>query len=342
LPWELNRAAQESGVRVILDGFDGDTTVSHGAVRFTELAEAGQWEVFAREAGAVSQHFPVSAQDLLQTYGLNCLDSLAKKQRWLTFCTAINQINKYFHVSRRDLVWRHGLTAFVPARILRRQRSRNNGVDPIINPDFARYVGLQERMRVLDRDRSNPPRTVREDQWRSLTSGLFTSVLELSDRSAAAFSVDVRHPFMDKRLIEFCLALPPEQKLYQGWSRIVMRRAMSNILPEEVRWRGGKTDLNANFLRGLMTFDRKILDDMVFGPSEAFAKYIDTAILRLVYQRLRSRDKVKLDDVMRIWKAVTLAYWLENIRTSNADYQKVETSEGVNVKTSYKQIVKSA
>ena len=38
LPWQLNQAASHAGVRVVLDGFDGDTTVSHGAARLTELA----------------------------------------------------------------------------------------------------------------------------------------------------------------------------------------------------------------------------------------------------------------------------------------------------------------
>jgi hypothetical protein len=36
----------------------------------------------------------------------------------------------------------------------------------------------------------------------------------------------MRYPFWDKRMIEFCLSLPPEQKIKKGWTRMIMRRAM--------------------------------------------------------------------------------------------------------------------
>ncbi|HEU4752134.1 MAG TPA: asparagine synthase-related protein, partial [Armatimonadota bacterium] len=45
----LYRAAAAQGVRVLLDGLDGDTTVSHGLSRLTELARAGAWRQAAQE-----------------------------------------------------------------------------------------------------------------------------------------------------------------------------------------------------------------------------------------------------------------------------------------------------
>jgi asparagine synthase (glutamine-hydrolysing) len=247
---------------------------------------------------------------VLQAYGLPGLERLAREQRWRAFAATINQINKYFQASRRELLWQHGLRPLIPAQVFHGQKASRDVVHSIVNPDFARRIGLQERMRVLKGERSNPPRTAREDHWRALTSGLFTLVLELSDRCAAAFSIEIRHPFMDKRLIEFCLALPPEQKLYQGWSRVVMRRAMSGVLPEEIQWRGGKTDMTPNFLRGLLTTDRRALDEVILNECESIEKYIDIQTLSQVYQRLISQDKVKIDDAMTIWRVATLAYWL--------------------------------
>jgi asparagine synthase (glutamine-hydrolysing) len=312
LPWQLNRATRQAGVRVVLDGFDGDTTVSHGAARFTELARAGEWDTFALEANAVSRHFPTSPLAILKTYGLPFLEELARGQRWIAFVAAINRINGCFQVSRRDLLWQHGLRPLIPSQILGGRRHPVTSIDSIINPTFARRIGLQERVRALRGARSNLPRTAREDHWRTLTSGLFTSVLEISDRCAAAFSIDVRHPFMDKRLVEWCLALPAKQKLSQGWSRIVMRRSMSGIVPEEIRWRGGKTDMNPNFLHGLLTADRRVLDEVVLHPSGGIAQYVDVHALGQAYERLTSRERVKIDDAMAVWKVATLAYWLRS------------------------------
>ena len=317
LPWGLNKATKQTGVRVVLDGFDGDTTVSHGVVYFAELARKGQWETFSAEARAVAQHFPVSPLNLLHQYGLPYLEELARGWKWIAFTTAANQLNACFQVSRQNLFLQHGLKPLVPESLqktwqtLRGHDTAGDGIDPIINPDFARHIGLGERLRTFDTAQMSPPLTVREDHWRSLTSGLFPLVLELSDRCAAAFSIEARHPFMDRRLIEFCLALPPEQKLHQGWSRIVMRRAMADVLPEQVQWRGGKTDMNPNFVRGLLTFDREILDEIISRHSQRIARYVETNILREVYTRLISQGKVQIDDVMTVWKVATLASWLQ-------------------------------
>ena len=45
---------------------------------------------------------------------------------------------------------------------------------------------------------------------------------------------------MDKRLVEFCLALPARQSLRDGWTRLILRRALAHTLPEKVTWRVGK------------------------------------------------------------------------------------------------------
>jgi asparagine synthase (glutamine-hydrolysing) len=318
LPWQLNRAVSEAGVRVVLDGFDGDTTVSHGAARFTELAYAGKWQMFAHEANGVSRHFNVTPHRLLETYGVVVLEELAKKQRWLAFATAINQINRSLQASRSELLWRHGLKPILQFQMIGKRTSSQTSIEPIINAEFACQIGLKERLRDLKRDRLTPPRTAREEQWQKLTSGFFTTVLELSDRSAAAFSIEGRHPFMDKRLIELCLAMPPEQKLHNGWSRSVMRHGLSGILPEEIRWRGGKTDMNPNFVCGLLISDRDALDEAILNQPQVIEKYVNIGSLSRLYRRLVSRDRINIEDAMTIWKVATLVCWLRSGQFRNS------------------------
>jgi asparagine synthase (glutamine-hydrolysing) len=52
LNWNLYRLAAGSGVNVVLEGFDGDTVVSHGIGYFGELAQQRRWLRLAVEAGA--------------------------------------------------------------------------------------------------------------------------------------------------------------------------------------------------------------------------------------------------------------------------------------------------
>src|SRR2546422_9227228 len=95
-------------------------------------------------------------------------------------------------------------------------------------------------------------RSARECHFRRLTSGGFTWTLETLDRAASGFGIEARHPFFDRRLAEYCLALPPQQQLYRGWTRRVMRDALADLLPDDVQRRGGKTGLSPTVVQALL------------------------------------------------------------------------------------------
>jgi len=315
LPWGLFRAAQQEGVRILLDGFDGDTTVSHGVFYLNELARQGQWAAFATNTDGLSKNFGNSPLDIFKQYGLKYFEELACQWRWGTFTREVQEVTKYFTISRRDLFLHHGFKPLVPKfvrqtwRALRGRNESTESINPIISHNFTQRISLKERIQSLDESWLSQPLTAREAQWHELTSGLITLPLEVMHLTAPAFSVEPRHPFMDKRLIEFCLALPPQQKLHQGWTRMIMRRAMANILPEQVQWRGGKANYEQKFVHGLLTIDREIVDEVMLNDLESIEAYVDTHVLQEVYQRLISPGKAKSEDALALWAPVALALW---------------------------------
>jgi asparagine synthase (glutamine-hydrolysing) len=65
-------------------------------------------------------------------------------------------------------------------------------------------------------------------------------LLHWEDRDSMAHSVEARVPFLDHRIVEFALSLPPEYKLHAGMTKRVMREAMRGVLPERIRARTDK------------------------------------------------------------------------------------------------------
>lgn len=59
------------------------------------------------------------------------------------------------------------------------------------------------------------------------------------DRNSMANSIEVRNPFLDHRLVNFCLSLPDNYKIRNGWSKFILRASMQE-LPKEIRWRRDK------------------------------------------------------------------------------------------------------
>lgn len=58
---------------------------------------------------------------------------------------------------------------------------------------------------------------------------------------ALAAGVDLRSPFFDRRLVDFCLRLPPHLKRRDGLTKVVLREGLRDVLPEKLVGRRDKT-----------------------------------------------------------------------------------------------------
>jgi asparagine synthase (glutamine-hydrolysing) len=54
-------------------------------------------------------------------------------------------------------------------------------------------------------------------------------------------------PFIDKRVLEFCLAAPGSMKVRDGYQRYLIRRALDGILPRRIQWRTEKRPFSPDY-----------------------------------------------------------------------------------------------
>jgi asparagine synthase (glutamine-hydrolysing) len=282
----LYPAARQRGVRVLLDGAEGDNAVSHGYEYLPELLQRGHWGKLYRE---------------------------------------VNLLGRRRNLAPLRAFWFWALKPAIPEPVLRQfwkilGKRWWDSDQEIINPDFARRMGLKERQQALVRQAPPAVTPSRKQHWLLLTAGMDSYCFEALDKTAAPFGIEQRHPFYDKRLLEFCLALPPEQKLHQGWNRLIMRRALAHLYPPEVCWRGSKTSFRANFVKALLAYERPRLEELVIEDPEAIRPYINLAVLRRDYQQLLAGKKG--DYCFSIWRAVTLALWLRQMNPESGRQNK--------------------
>ena len=324
LNWLTASAARDAGVRVLLTGQDGDTTVYHGWQYFKELARAGRWEEFAREARqsvdnirrehgsyAMQETF-TNPRDFLNAYAGTYLKEWAVEGNYIRFARAINGISKHFGVSRSEMYRRFWRDLVLPSSIARSRYeqvqadSARSAIPEIIDPDLADHIGLDARL-AEDRLEKAFDVTVRESQRRVFNSPHLLYSFEKFEHYGAACGVEMRHPFMDKRLVEYCLALPPEQSMKHGWTRVIMRRAMDGVVPDSIRWRVGKTSLAAPYGYLLRQKSREQLRDVISGI-EVAGDVIDTSYVKKIYER---GEEASSDETHDLGTAVSLALWLQ-------------------------------
>lgn len=261
----------ESGSRVLLGGFDGDVVVSHGLERLTHLLRRGRWGTLRSEVSALAPRLGLSRWEALRSFVVAPASPPVARRLWRA-------------VHGRD---RRGWAGGAP-----------------IDPGFARRVGLSARLVALERAGA-VARTAREEHRAELASGVLPAALEIRDRIGAAAGVELRHPFFDVRLVELCLSMPEDQKMRNGWTRSIQRRALAGIVPEQILRRSDKGRINDALLVGLLEAERANLERSSrtgWGGAGPFLA------LPALSSSWRSGEA---GDLPGVWQALTLARWIE-------------------------------
>ncbi len=287
--WNIYSIAKNQNIRIMLDGFDGDNTVSHGVGYLSELALAGRWLTLCWEIQGYAKNFKFSFWQILWQHFYNYgFKRLVRKYK------PLNLIHKLWQAGSKRL-WRTNIQA-QPQNV-------------ILNSTFVEKISLEQRHQNFEQVHNLPQHNQRHHHYKCVTAGVLPYTLETLDHASAGFGIELRYPFWDKRLVEFCLSIPANQKMSQGWTRAVLRRGMAGFLPQEVQWRGGKGNLSYGFDRGLLKFERGRLEQMLTQELNLIEEYINKKTVTEACQKFISQQSHD-DDATVTWKALDLSLWL--------------------------------
>lgn len=289
--WQRAEIANEIGTRVLLTGFDGDSTISHGFEYLSELSRRGNWEEFEREVENYFRNMKkenppkndqlnISKESAVRSYGYKGLQKHIKKRDYIKFVKGVYKLSKISKIGQHQIYRRFGRRLINSIPVLGGifeekidKIGEEENIPSIIDTEFALNVNLPKAIQTEKAHRNHP--SVREAQWALLTSGRMERTLESLNHYAAANGIELRHPFMDKRLVEYCLSLPSEMSFNNGWSRLILRKAMHGIIPETIRWRFGKTGFYSATSEAFFERDGALLREVVenLGDLEDFIDY---------------------------------------------------------------------
>lgn len=326
--WKSYQAAQNEGVRVMLNGFDGDTTVSHGVLRLRELVEAGDWTTFSKEALWLSQrhsdldHYQPfeemlgSAGALFHEFARPQLKALAESKRWVAFLRATRVLSQYFTVSTRSLLRQYWRDLFLPASLRHGASSARDGMEnppsksaelkiDLLRDDVVRRHDVRERLNASESERQALLKGVRAKQKEQFAKPTLAEGLEAMNHYGAHHRLVPQFPFMDIRLVRFCLALPTDQSMRGGWTRVILRRAMKGILPDEVRQRVGKARMWAANRSALLEQNGEALRQHVHNLG-TLDSYLSADCVQSLFEQ---RYELKPHAFVLLQRIATLAAW---------------------------------
>lgn len=198
---------------------------------------------------------------------------------WLRDCLALGQwptaaggLRDEIRWCSRPDVWTPGLRRALGVLLLGAgwERLRARRIPSWLTPHG------RERLRPAPR----PLRQARHpEQAETLLAPFALMGIAAEMRHAREHGIELRFPFRDRRLIEFALRLPAHHLARPGWRKRLVWLAGEGWLPDTVRLRRRRTDLEPLFARGIER-GHGTVRGLLFGPGpQLWRRWVDAGLL---------------------------------------------------------------
>ena len=185
-----------------------------------------------------------------------------------------------------------------------------------ISPEWLQRLGIEP---TVDDHPSRVEPAVDAVQRHDFEHLLPDSLMAKSDRGGMLHAVEVRAPFLDRKVIEFAATLPLDARIRGLTTKTFLKRYASNYLPRAIvnrRKRGLSVPLAA-WLRGpLHSWAQARLEHAALADAG-----IDQTVARQLLAEHTGRRK---DNARAVWTLIVLSEWLEWLRDGEAVMSKSE------------------
>lgn len=183
----------------------------------------------------------------------------------------------------------------------------------IFQPDFLAQLDTDcffKRAQALY-DRAAPAQDTDRLLYLDMKFTITDNDLRKVTQMVEAAGLQVHFPFLDRDLVDFAAAIPPDLKVRPGKNRYVFKRAMEGFLPDEIiqkskhgmglpiaRWFKEDKDLN------------QLLQDTVFSPKARIRQFVRGDYLDRLKQAFLADETAYYGD--NLWVFLVLELWLNS------------------------------
>jgi asparagine synthase (glutamine-hydrolysing) len=153
------------------------------------------------------------------------------------------------------------------------------------------------------------PSLLTQALWKSFATRVLPRWLRMEDRVSMAHSIESRLPFMDYRLVETGFNLPDDLKLADGFSKVVLRRAMQGRLPDAVRLNRQKRRFSSPYKTWLRNEWRPLVEENLLAACR-LREHMDVSGLRGQIRDFLGGNEQALQPG-RLWRALSAELFLQ-------------------------------
>ena len=271
-------SAKNLGANVHIEGFDGDSVISHGYEKLYQLGNKGRFIQLMKEM-----------KQLNRNRGKNEELSYIKLIKRYAFRSYIpNKVLKYIKKHRSSLVDQRKLR--LNAEVI--DQKWLNSKQKIIN----KYTGVNKNIPEFQ-------------HFQTITHPIWQNAISSMNKIADQNNIEIKNPFFDIRLIKFCLSLPLDQKLKNGKNRYVFRNALKDIAPDLIINRYTKSDVSPKAKNQINALNGMVLYEEILS-SKHLKDILNKEYLHKICSSLDKKDGENIN-WLTAYHTYALSKWLE-------------------------------
>jgi asparagine synthase (glutamine-hydrolysing) len=242
----------------LLDKSDLDKMIYHQDQPFSTASHFSEFKVFetARKEKMIVMQDGQGSDEYLCGYPeffTARLKELLYSFRWIEMMKLINQKSKH-----KNTTFVNELQSFFQSMLLYSsveiaKRFLKMELYPWLNKEWQ---SIAQKSKVSFKGESIRELSISEIKYSSIPYQLHSE-----DRNSMLFSIESRLPFLDHRLVEYCIGLPSNYKINKAYSKYVLRQAIPE-LPESIRYRKDKMGFVAPDAIWMLQNKKRVREDL--------------------------------------------------------------------------------
>jgi asparagine synthase (glutamine-hydrolysing) len=281
--------AREDGVGPLFTGMRGDLTIGPVDADYVTLLRGGRLVALA---GELRRHRSLG----VDTLGAILRRDVLPQASWLARRSAVANWARFAL----------GRTSVRPSTV--RGGPDTERLPPWIRPELAERVRLDELVRLYAETPAPPVAgPLRRRRYETIFTPMHLRWAVSHERRVARFGMEAVDAWSDRRIAEFCVAVP-QQALNAPYSvdKRLVREAFAGIMPDPFLSQAGKTLSSPLFHRGLAKAAPLIRRLLADSRADAVG-WLDAAVLTAAFDRSINDGAAPPG---KLWWALSVEWWL--------------------------------
>ncbi len=174
-----------------------------------------------------------------------------------------------------------------------------------------------KKVRAVGDKRYQKMDTLNKILYASSHETILPTLLRNYDRYSLANGVEIRMPFMDYRIVSFAMSLPWQSKLHGGYSKAIVRDALSPYMPKEIAYRKTKIGFNTPIVEWMQGALKEYFEDVIASSEFINCEFINSKETAAKVKSVIYNENATFAEGEQAWSALYPYLWEKNVLKRN-------------------------